>query len=202
MQIIIPCRSLHGGKTRLAPCLDAEARRKLCERLLRQTLDLAARLVAPDCIRVVSADEEAHAIAGDYRVRGLHEPGVGLNAALESARASLRADDAPADAILILPIDLPFATADVLHQANSRAGDIVIAPDASGTGTNLLLLRSAGLWRLPFCFGPGSYAAHLAAARAHGLTATTFRDRRIAFDIDQPEHYRTWRANERAEAGA
>ena len=202
MQIIIPCRSLRGGKTRLAPCLNAEARRKLCERLLLQTLDLAARLVAPDYIRVVSGDEDALAIASGYRVCALSDAGSGLNAALETARASLKTDNTATDTILILPIDLPFATADALHRAKSRAGDIVIAPDASGTGTNLLLLRDAGLWRLPFRFGPGSYAAHLAAARAHGLTATTFRDRRIAFDIDQPEHYRTWRARGRAEDGA
>ena len=69
---------------------------------------------------------------------------------------------------------------------------MVISPDESGTGTNLLL-RGTALWRLPFCFGPGSYAAHLDAAQASGLTVKTITDPRIAFDVDGPAQYATWR---------
>lgn len=202
MYIVIPCRSLRGGKTRLAPCLDAAGRRALCEQLLVQTLELAARMVAPGQIRVVSGDPDALAVATRHGATGLRDPGGGLNAALDAARTSLLAEDAHAEAVLTLPIDLPCATADALASALTCAGDVVVAPDASGTGTNLLLLRFAALRQLPFCFGPGSYAAHLAAVQVHGLSATTFRDRRIAFDIDRPPQYLAWLAGERTEAAS
>ena len=200
MHIVIPCRSLRGGKKRLVPCLDADGRRALCERLLVRTLELAAGMVASDRIRVVSGDADALAIVDRYGMIGLRDASAGLNAALDIARADLLAHDAGADALLALPIDLPYATADALAGAQAHAGEVVIGPDQSGTGTNMLLMRGAALRRLPFCFGPGSYAAHLAAARAHGLTATTFRDRRIAFDIDRPPHYLAWHKDAHADA--
>lgn len=200
MHIVIPCRSLRGGKSRLMPCLNADGRRALCERLLVHSLEVAAGIVAPDRIRVVSGDADALAIVDRYGMIGLNDPGAGLNAALDTARTNLLAHDAGADAMLTLPIDLPFATADALTGAQAHAGDVVIGPDESGTGTNLLLLRGTALRRLPFCFGPDSYAVHLAAAQAHGLTATTFRDRRIAFDIDRPDQYLAWCAVEHADA--
>jgi 2-phospho-L-lactate guanylyltransferase (CobY/MobA/RfbA family) len=43
-------------------------------------------------------------------------------------------------------------------------------------------------------YGPGSYAAHVAAARARGLTIETLKDWRLAFDVDGPAQYVTWRS--------
>ena len=192
MHIVIPCKNLFAGKSRLAPCLDTESRRAFCERLLIQTLGLAATLVMPDLIRVVTADTEVLAIAARYGAVGLRESNNGLNAALDTARANLLTEDTRADAMLIMPIDLPFATSDALAGALACRGDVVIGPDDSGTGTNLLLLRLAALRCLHFCFGPGSYTAHLSAARACGLKVSTFDDRRIAFDIDGPAQYLAW----------
>jgi 2-phospho-L-lactate guanylyltransferase len=191
MHVLIPCKSLDTGKSRLAECLDAAARRALCEHLLRQSLTCATAVVAPARIRIVTSDRKAAEIAARYDIPSLSDPGGGLNVALELGRGTLIAERA--DAILIWPIDLPFATPEAITKTTAFAGDAVIGPDESGTGTNLLLLRGAALQRLPFCFGPGSYAAHLTAAQASDLTIKTITDPRIAFDLDDPAQYATWR---------
>ena len=194
MHIVIPCKTLLAGKSRLAPHLAAARRRALCEEFLQQTLELAASVVSPEFIRVVSGDPDVLAIAKRHGTAGIREPEGGLNCALDTARDALLNDDARVDALLVLPIDLPFATADALAGARACAGDVVVGPDDGGTGTNLLLLRANAIRRMPFCFGPGSYAAHLTAAQARGLTVATYEDRRIAFDIDGASQYTAWQA--------
>ncbi len=194
MHILIPCKSLDVGKSRLSECLSPGARHEFCKQLLTQTLELAAALVAPTRIRVVTSDPDAAAIARRYAVAQVSDPGGGLNAALEDARSTLLATMAYEGAMLILPIDLPFASPDAIYNALSCAGDIVIAPDEIGTGTNVLLLRSPALRNFRFAYGPGSYAAHVAAARACGLTIETFIDWRLVFDIDGPAQYANWRS--------
>jgi 2-phospho-L-lactate guanylyltransferase len=194
VHILIPCKNLDAGKSRLSECLDSHTRREFCEQLLTQTLEQAAAVVVPARIRVVTSDLDAAAIARRYSVAQIPDPGSGLNAALEDARAILLTKMTYESAMLILPIDLPFASPEAISKALSCASDIVIAPDESGTGTNVLLLRSPALRHFRFAYGPGSYAAHVAAARARGLTIETFKDWRLAFDVDGPAQYETWRS--------
>ena len=194
MHILIPCKNLDTGKSRLSPCLDAERRRALCEWLLTQTLARATMLEAPERIRVVTSDPQAIAIAARYGVAGLNDRGGGLNAALEAARAALLPAIDRDGSLLVLPIDLPEASVDALAQALVQPGDVVIAPDERESGTNLLLLRNAALRHLAFAYGPASYAAHHAAARSLGLVVNTVKDPRIAFDLDKPEQYTAWQA--------
>jgi 2-phospho-L-lactate guanylyltransferase (CobY/MobA/RfbA family) len=61
-------------------------------------------------------------------------------------------------------------------------GLVVLAPDRAGTGTNVLLLRPPG--SMPFAFGAGSYARHVALARRYGVTVATYRAAGTAFDVD------------------
>ncbi len=63
-------------------------------------------------------------------------------------------------------------------------GMVVLAPDRAGAGTNALLLRPPG--SMPFAFGAGSYARHLALAREHGVSVATYRAAGTAFDVDGP----------------
>ncbi len=63
-------------------------------------------------------------------------------------------------------------------------GLVVLAPDRAGAGTNALLLRPPG--SMPFAFGAGSYAGHLALAREHGVAVATYRAAGTAFDVDGP----------------
>ncbi len=122
------------------------------------------------------------------------DPGGGLNSALEATRAALLAAGSLDDALLIMPIDLPFASADAIAAAQSRVCDVVIAADQSGGGTNLLLLRGSALRRFAFRNGAGSYAAHLAQARGNGLSVCELSDWRLAFDVDDATQYTAWRS--------
>jgi 2-phospho-L-lactate/phosphoenolpyruvate guanylyltransferase len=192
MHILIPCKNLNAGKSRLSGYLDPRVRREFCERLLNQTLKLSTALAEPARVKIVTDDLRAAAIASQYGVTWIRDQCAGLNAALEGAKSALLPSIADGEALLILPIDLPFASADVLAEVISCPGDLVIAPDHSGTGTNLLLMRSMALRRFHFAYGPGSYAAHIRIAEAHKLGIKTFNDWHISFDIDEPAGYAAW----------
>jgi 2-phospho-L-lactate guanylyltransferase len=97
------------------------------------------------------------------------------------------------ESLLILPIDLPYTTPDALVRFIAHQANIVIAPDESGSGTNLLLSRPAALRRLTFAYGAVSYGAHHASGRALALSIEAVIDPHIAFDLDKPEHYFAWR---------
>ena len=196
MDILIPCKSLDAGKSRLSNCLDNGSRRSLCKQLLTTSLKKALSMAPPTQVHIVTADPEAIIIAAQLGIGALHDSGGGLNAALEVSRNILLTATKGKSALLTLPIDLPYASADAIGNVIACAGEVVIAPDEIGTGTNLLLLRHAALQHLPFCYGPNSAMAHHKAARSLGLDVAIVKDRRLAFDVDGPAQYAAWRAQE------
>jgi len=195
MIILIPCKRLSAGKSRLSPCLNDKERQTLCESLLARTVELAAGFVGPDLIRVITADPDAIAIATRYLVSTIPDPTSELNSALEHARSRLALEGLSNRSLMVLPIDLPFATRASLTAAGDNPADIVIAADESGTGTNLLLLRG-GAWEFPFRFGPDSYSQHVSQAQLSGLTFVSLADWRLARDIDSPDQYFAWRGRQ------
>lgn len=162
--------------------------------MLTQTLECAVKVAAATKISVLTSDAEAVAIADRYSTSTMPDRGNGLNAALEDAREAFLQFRRAEDSLLILPIDLPFATASAIDAAHERRGDVVIASDRSGKGTNLLLLRDNATRHFGFRYGTDSYALHLRQASDHGLTIIQVTDWRLAFDIDEPEHYAAWRS--------
>jgi 2-phospho-L-lactate/phosphoenolpyruvate guanylyltransferase len=110
-----------------------------------------------------------------------------LNAGLDEARSDVVAGGA--GAVIVLPIDLPFVTAEALQAAiepvAGTAQDRVVAlvPDRHGSGTNLLGLRPPNV--IEFCFGPESRRAHHEAATAAGASYVE-ADGPLAFDLDTP----------------
>lgn len=193
MQIMIPCKDLQMGKSRLAVCLDAPGRQDLCRRLLTQTIQCALGVVEPAKVHVLTPDPAAAAVARRYAVGVMIDAGGGLNGALDAARNALPAAGNP-EPLLIMPIDLPFASPDALAAAQSQAAEVVIAPDQCGSGTNLLMLCGRARRQFPFHYGSGSYAAHLAGARALGLTVFELSDWRLAFDLDDAAQYAEWQS--------
>jgi 2-phospho-L-lactate guanylyltransferase len=197
--IVIPCKSLSEGKSRLATVLSPADRESLCVRLLRRTLRLALALgVGADHVKIVSADPAALAIAARLGVGAIVESGGGLNAALRQARDTIRAEGRVATAALILPIDLAYATAAALRRVSEASADVVIAPDAKRLGTNLLYLADRAFAQCPFAFGTGSFAAHRDWAEHAGLAVSIVDDPALAFDLDGPEDWRVWRSAQRA----
>lgn len=179
--VLVPIRGLEGAKARLGEALDAEERRALVERLLARTVAAAAGLSAVAEIVVVSPDPDALGLARSLGAAGVAQEVGGLNEGLAAGRA--RAIAAGADAVLVVPGDLPavaagelariveLARAEVASREAAGASPravVALVTDRAGRGTNVLLLAPPDA--IEFAFGEGSRAAHAAAARAAGAT--------------------------------
>jgi 2-phospho-L-lactate guanylyltransferase len=210
---VIPAKPHAEAKSRLASVLTGSQRADLSRWLLGRTLQLARVVVGP--VVVVSRDPAILAQAEIQGAWGLPEVSTGLNLALTQAAHFAR--DQGATALLVLPTDLPRLTASDLESILSlggmetagwrpapRSADpiraphstplLVIAPCRRGTGTNALLMRPPDL--IPFLFGPDSFAAHCATARAAGVEPLIYRADNIAFDLDTPEDWELGIGNE------
>ena len=197
---IIPVGTLEGAKTRLGGTLDAEERQDLAERLLTRTVEAALATDGIDDVLVVSPDREVLRRAADLGARTLRQRSVGLNAGLDEGRQDVVAGGA--EAILVLPIDLPFVTAEavaavleplivgegvvgaVIPHHGAFVADVVLVTDRHGSGTNALALRPPHA--IAFAFGPGSRHAHRVAAEAIGARYVEV-DGPLAFDLDTPD---------------
>ena len=185
---IIPAGTLEGAKTRLGGTLDAEERQDLAERLMTRTVLAALAAHGIDDVLVVSPDREVLRHAAALGARTLRQRSVGLNAGLDEGRLDVVAGGA--DAILVLPIDLPFVTAEavaaVLAPLDPVAvgANVVLVADRHGNGTNALAVRPPHA--IAFAFGPGSRHAHRAAAEAIGARYVEVEGP-LAFDLDTPD---------------
>ena len=140
MFILIPCKSLSTGKSRLSPCLDGAARRSLCVYFLTRTIELAISIAGGDRVRVVTSDVDAITIAARHSVRPLADAPDGLNAALENARNELLREVSRASRLMVLPIDLPYARPQAIARAAEADADVLINSDEHERGTNFLAL--------------------------------------------------------------
>jgi 2-phospho-L-lactate guanylyltransferase len=190
--ILIPCKPLNEGKSRLAPILSAADRQALCADLLRRSLDLALGLQAADRVSVITPDPMASAIAAERRVAAIDDGGAGLNEALHRGRAGVIGEHGEDGSLLVLPIDLPCATAAAVQPVIVRECDIALVPDAERRGTNLLYLGSRVARIFPFAFGPDSFVAHRRWAERQGLRVAVIEDPLLTFDVDRPEDYLRW----------
>ncbi|MFL5651084.1 MAG: 2-phospho-L-lactate guanylyltransferase [Chloroflexota bacterium] len=183
---VIPVGSLEGGKSRLGEQLDAEERQDLVAGFLARTVVAALAVDGLADVLVVSPDRDVLAHAASLGARTLRQKSKGLNAGLREARADVTAGGA--DALLILPIDLPFVTsteiARVMDGLRNERPTVVLATDRHGTGTNLLALRPPDV--IEFAFGPGSRAAHRRAAETAGATYLEI-DGPLTVDLDTPD---------------
>ncbi len=188
-KLVIPVKSLRRGKSRLAGTLSDAARESLNREFLAHALDVAASFPGLGDTIVVSPDPEALAAARARAAHTLRDPGGGLNAALHRAMAAARARGA--GAALVLPTDLPWATAEDLAGIAGRGEGVVIVPDRRRAGTNALCIAPpAGF---AFRFGSRSFAAHVAEARRAGRALVVADSRNLAFDVDTPADLALWR---------
>jgi 2-phospho-L-lactate guanylyltransferase len=193
---IVPVKPFHTAKSRLAGVLSPMERAALSREFLAHALDVLGEVPEVTHRLVVSRDPAALALA---RPRGAHtitESGApDLNQALQRATQAARASRA--EAVLVLPTDLPWlAVSDVRAMlANDPDGpSAVIAPDRHESGTNALWMRPPGL--LPFSFGPGSFRRHLALAASAGIRARICRLPGLSLDVDVPEDLALYRAGQ------
>lgn len=183
---IVPVAPFDAAKTRLGDALDAEERLDLVHAFLRRTL--AATLANPDLAEtlVISPDRAVLGLAAEAGARTLRQRTRGLNAGLREARDDALAGGA--DAVIVVPIDLPRITREAIDPLIRAASDgvptVALVTDRHGHGTNALVLRPPDV--IDPCFGPGSRAAHLDAARRAGARIVEV-DGPLTFDVDTTE---------------
>ena len=201
LHVVLPLRSLSGGKARLGGVVDAEERETLILGMARRTVEILLAWPGCDRIHVVSPDRELLASvvpdgAGggvEQRLRTLIQEGEGLGAAIVAARAEAVAGGAVS--VLVLPGDLPELSPDALDKlvlaadaslaASSGAPLVAIAPAEARGGTNALLLRPPDA--IDPAFGDASFEAHLRAAAAAGAAVQIVREEGLGFDLDTPD---------------
>jgi 2-phospho-L-lactate/phosphoenolpyruvate guanylyltransferase len=192
LNILIPCKPLRRGKSRLAPVLSPAERQALCASLLRRSLSLALTLRSAASIRVITPDAEAMAIAAEYGVDTIDDGGSGLNEALQRGLDRIVERSGENASALILPIDLPLATAEAVGRTIGEDADVALAPDEQRRGTNLLHIGPRALRAFRFAFGPDSFPAHRRWAEQARFRIAAIDDPLLAFDVDLPEDYDRW----------
>jgi 2-phospho-L-lactate guanylyltransferase len=182
---VVPVKDLLGTKSRLKPILHPGARAGLTLYMMGRVV-AALRGAGVENVCVVSPDRIVLDEAEKRGATPLPQESSGLNPALEEGRRWTM--ERGASSLLVLPADLPLLDAGDVRAVLAGIGagaSVVISPDGAHAGTNALLLRPPDA--LPFAFGPGSYDAHLRAARERGLDLRVCERPHLAFDLDTVE---------------
>lgn len=182
---VVPLKALGRGKSRLAGVLAETERVQLIRTMLARVIEAVRSAGGIAAVSVLTVDPRLVPDTADH----LEDTGEELNAAL--ARAALARRAAGADVLLIIAADLPFVAAEDVGAlvAASRSVSVVAAPDWKDSGTNALAFPLAP--GLPLKFGPESFAAHQAEARAAGLPWRSVRRPGLAYDLDEPAQLET-----------
>ncbi|MEM7129093.1 MAG: 2-phospho-L-lactate guanylyltransferase [Chloroflexota bacterium] len=197
---VIPVKPFGEGKSRLSGRLNPSDRGELSRKLLAGVIQVIQESAVCTEILVISRDRSVLSFADQLGTRTLLERGSSfgqesnsqdnLNSALTQAQSEIIRQQA--DALLVLPADLPYLTTSdltTLSQTAEEEESVVIAPSHDG-GTNALLLRPPGCIR--FDFGLNSCANHQRRAVENGLPFKLVHSDTLAFDLDQPKDLHRW----------
>jgi 2-phospho-L-lactate guanylyltransferase len=190
--VAVPVKSLSRAKTRLSPALTGLERGALTLAMLEDVLDAALSVPGWETW-VVSPDEVALEIAAGRGARPIAEAKPPLANAIRQVEA--KAKEEGANALAVLPADVPLVTVDTLHEALRTLGAVVLARSADGSGTSLLLRRPPRA--IPARFGPDSFRRHVELAQARGLPVSVVERRELSFDVDRPDDILTLLADGR-----
>jgi 2-phospho-L-lactate guanylyltransferase len=194
--IVVLIKDFTTAKSRLAPVLEPQPRRRLAEMTAARALD-AALAVAPTL--AVCGSVEAADLA---RLRGaalVVEPSPrGQNPA--AMRGLAEVVERGAASALLLSSDLPLVDEAALRRMLARTetpGSLVVAAPAEGRqGTNALYLRPPGDFSLHF--GEASLPKFAEEARLRGRPFIVHDDPSLALDLDEPSDLTAWRRLEQA----
>ena len=194
--IVVLIKDFTTAKSRLAPALAPQPRRRLAEMTAARALDAALGL-APTL--AVCGSVEAADLA---RLRGaalVVEPSPsGQNPA--AMRGLAEVSHRGAESALLLSSDLPLVDEAALRRLLARTdvtGSLVVAAPAEGRqGTNALYLRPPGDFSLHF--GEASLPRFAEEARLRGRRFILHEDPSLALDLDEPADLSAWRRLEAA----
>ncbi len=199
MWAIVPLKSPHSAKSRLAKVLSPDERRELFFDLAGLAIEALKATPGIAQVAVVTASDEAAQFAREHgAVVLLQEHDEGTARAFASAIAQLR--PLHLGQLLMMAGDLPRVSPRALERVLDAAAhhDIVIVPDRLGVGTNALLCSPPDA--IAPCFGADSFQRHIAAARAAKLSHRALHVDELALDIDLPadlDHLRELRGAQR-----
>lgn len=200
--VVVPVKELAEAKSRLAPVLTANQRRKLAIQLVEHTFRILHTLLEQNEIGgfvAISNDPVVLQLTQTYRGEAIPENDenslshMRLNLALSQA-SRLCKEEFGATALLILPSDLPLLELGDLRTLLSFLKTAlsknlgVIAPDRYHDGTNALLLRPVDLLDFKYYFGERSFSYHQEALQNRGEIEIIVCERPgLAFDLDKPD---------------
>jgi 2-phospho-L-lactate guanylyltransferase len=191
---IVPVKPFREAKSRLAAVLSVDERAALGREFLLHTLDVLRQVPEITRALVVSRDTTALHLArkeGAFTVTESGSPE--LNAAL--GRATDVSISFGADAVLVMPSDLPLVTTDdvlTLIHANDSIPGLSIAPDRHAQGTNALFSRPPRI--IPYVFGQHSFARYLELAQARHVPIEICRATGFGLDVDLPEDWELYQS--------
>lgn len=182
--VVIPVKPLSVAKSRLSGVLGPEERMSLSLSLLWRALR-AVKGVDMHGTWVVGGDSTVEQATQAAGATWMPDEVSGLNQVVEHCfQQTLGAGKAP----LYLPADLPFLSKDDLLGLIRSVGDrgqVALAPDRHGMGTNGILLTGPTPFRP--VLGPDSFRRHMEQVSSLGLDATVHHSPGLARDLDTPE---------------
>jgi 2-phospho-L-lactate guanylyltransferase len=181
---VVPVKRLGLAKQRLASVLSRSERAELARTMLHDVLTTLCATPRLAGIIVVSGDPAVAKLSRPFDARVVGDVMEnGVNAAVLQG---LRMLDPSSTGVLVIPADVPFATAADLQAVIAQLGHfpIVLAPALSDGGTNTLAMRRPDL--IAPSFGDDSFARHQALARDAGLGCGIVRSEGLGRDIDYP----------------
>lgn len=173
--VLVPIKAFGEAKRRLSSALNPAARAALARRMAANVVAAAA----PFTVAVVCDDADVAAWALAHGALVLHEPGRGLNGAVEAGVEQLAS--AGFTRVVVAHADLPRAR--TFSWVTAFDG-VTIVPDRRNDGTNVLCLPTDAGFR--FTYGPGSFARHHAEARRIADAVRVAPDRLLGADVDLP----------------
>jgi len=173
--LLVPVKSFHEAKLRLAGVLDDRDREALARRLgelvLHSTPEIATYVACDD------GDVADWALGEGAFV--LWTPGLGLSGAVGAGVRYL--GEIGYALAVVAHADLPLV---VSLASFGREGEVTLAPDLSLDGTNVAAVPTGA--GFAFAYGAGSYSRHREEAERLGLPVRVVHDRRLASDVDLP----------------
>ncbi len=187
--VIVPVKSIHNGKSRLAGVLSCEDRERLNLSMLTNLLQTLKDLDQITGVLTISQDKLVQDLTDSYGFNfHLEQKPYSLNNAIKTACKECL--NMGASEVLILPADLPMInkhSLQIILEKNTDPPVVVITPDRRWEGTNSLLINPNNGFE--FRFGENSFFLHKEIAHALDYRVEIISDPGMELDLDLPEDW-------------
>ena len=186
--VLVPVKDLSKAKERLSSVLPQEDRTALAYAMLEDVFTAVKGSTLADRIHVVTMDKRTIEIAGSYGVEVIEEAEQkGESHSVDYA--SRICMEKGALSVLVIPGDAPLITSQdidsILQKEREESPSVILVPARDDFGTNAILRKPPDA--IPSRFGDDSFRKHMVEAKERGIVFDTYRNSRIALDIDHPE---------------